>query len=247
MAEIIAETYGEDLAYIHHAGFSGFSERAAPGLLARLRAAGIAEGRVVDLGCGGGAWLKTLGEAGYEAVGIEPSPHLIAIARATAPEATLITGSAHEATLPACAAVTALGEALCYMPRDADEPPPLGRTFARIHDALAPGGLLAFDLIVGGEAPSLTGAGGRAGDDWAVVSEAVEDAAAQRLRRRVTAFRAVGGVYRRSDETHLQHLFTRSEVEGALEAAGFAQIEDADSYGDAAMLPRRRAFFARKS
>jgi SAM-dependent methyltransferase len=242
----MSDLYGEDLAYIHHAGFSGFSERAAPGLLAHFREAGITDGRVVDLGCGGGTWLGALGEAGYEAVGIEPSPHLVAIARETAPDATLITASAHGAAFPSCDAVTALGEALCYMPTDATSPPPLARTFVHIHEALSVGGLLAFDLIIGGEAPSLTGTGGRTGDDWAVLSEVVEDEAARRLRRTVTIFRAVDGVYRRSQETHQQHLFTHGEIEAALMGAGFTEIEAVDSYGDARMLPRRRAFFARK-
>lgn len=50
-------TYGPDLASIHHAGFTEFSGRAAPGLLSILRANGVARGRVVELGCGSGGLL----------------------------------------------------------------------------------------------------------------------------------------------------------------------------------------------
>ncbi|MHC4598082.1 MAG: hypothetical protein ACYS47_03665 [Planctomycetota bacterium] len=44
--------YGEDVAYTHDAGFSGFAVGAAPGLLEILINHGLSRGLVVDLGCG---------------------------------------------------------------------------------------------------------------------------------------------------------------------------------------------------
>jgi len=44
----MTRVYGADLSFIHDAGFTGFARRAAPGLLASLRRAGIARGRVFD-------------------------------------------------------------------------------------------------------------------------------------------------------------------------------------------------------
>lgn len=53
--------YHDDLAHVQHDGFGDFARRAAPGLLALLRQAGIGRGAtVVDLGCGSGIWLREL-------------------------------------------------------------------------------------------------------------------------------------------------------------------------------------------
>jgi len=52
--------YGEDLAYVHDAGFTGYCLNAAPGLLRALKRNGITGGLVVDLGCGSGRWARAL-------------------------------------------------------------------------------------------------------------------------------------------------------------------------------------------
>lgn len=57
--------YRDDLARIHHEGFGDLAREAASALLAWLRRAGWRRGRVVDLGCGGGTWLRALGAAGF--------------------------------------------------------------------------------------------------------------------------------------------------------------------------------------
>ena len=66
----MAAFYAEDLAYIHHAGFTDMAREAAPYLLKRLREAGIANGLVVDLGCGSGVWVAKLVAAGHRPIGI---------------------------------------------------------------------------------------------------------------------------------------------------------------------------------
>ena len=81
--------YEEDLAYVHHEGFGDYSRGAAPGLLAALRDAGIATGKVIDLGCGSGIWLRALSDAGYAAVGVDQSPAMLELARRHAPKATV--------------------------------------------------------------------------------------------------------------------------------------------------------------
>ncbi|MGE3275132.1 MAG: methyltransferase domain-containing protein [Vicinamibacterales bacterium] len=155
--------YGEDLAWVHHVGFGGFAREAAPGLLALLRARGLAGGTVVDLGCGDGGWLVALGRAGYDAVGIEQSPAFVALARRAAPRARVVQGSIHGVALPPAAACTALGEVLNYglTPRAATRALP--RLFRRVHRALAPGGLFVFDMVVAGRRRTRPGGRGRAG------------------------------------------------------------------------------------
>ena len=46
--------YGEDLAYVHDAGFSAEAPVIARELVRRLRERGIRDGLIVELGCGSG-------------------------------------------------------------------------------------------------------------------------------------------------------------------------------------------------
>ena len=55
----------EDLAYIHDAGFLGFSRRAAPHVLRRLERRCEPGATVVEIGCGSGGLTKALTKAGY--------------------------------------------------------------------------------------------------------------------------------------------------------------------------------------
>jgi SAM-dependent methyltransferase len=137
--------------------------------------------------------------------------------------------------IPPCAAVTALGEVLAY------GAPKLAPVLERIHAALRPGGILIFDVIMSGKAMNYRN--WVEGKGWAMglaVSEADGN-----LTRRIAIFRRHGKYWRRTDEHHVQRIFTRAEVMGALRRAGFA-VRTLDAYGDQKMLPRRLAFFARK-
>src|SRR5687768_4158361 len=79
--------YGHDLAYIHHAGFSEFAESAAPGLLEILWKHAIRDGLVVEIGCGSGILARELTRAGFDVLGFDASPAMIALARSGAPAA----------------------------------------------------------------------------------------------------------------------------------------------------------------
>ncbi|MBM3774653.1 MAG: methyltransferase domain-containing protein [Acidobacteria bacterium] len=71
--------YGDDLAYIHDAGFSRFAIEAAPELLKLLRRGGVRGGLVVDLGCGSGRWARALSRAGYRVLGVDQSAKTTAV------------------------------------------------------------------------------------------------------------------------------------------------------------------------
>lgn len=244
--------YGRDLAFIQHAGFGDFARRAAPGLLAMLRAAGIRSGTVLDLGCGAGVWLRALQRAGYTARGIDASPDLARIARRTAPGARVEVGSVHGRALPRCDAITALGEVLAYVPTGGRRAPDLRRLFARAFHALTPGGLLVFDVIVAGR--PLDYRTFRTGEGWAVLAEVRDDPPHRRLVRDITTFRAIGRPgarggpgdrYRRVHERHVLQVPARREVESALRAAGFT-VAVRRGYGRFSLSPRHRVFRARR-
>jgi SAM-dependent methyltransferase len=225
--------YGSDLARIHDEGFGGFADGAAPGILSILRRHGIRRGLVVDLGCGSGRWAAALGRAGYHVLGIDASPAMLALAKRKAPRAVFRRGSLHRARLPACDAVTAIGEGVAYegvahervgLAGDAYEPGPsaagLLALFRRVHAALRPGGVLVFDL----RTPSTVRAGGTRtaftlAGAWAVLVQ--REVRGRRLVRRITTFRRVGNRYRRSDEVHRVRLYGAGEVLRLLRRAGF--------------------------
>jgi len=146
--------YGTDLAYIHDAVFSDYGRKAAPGLLRILRRSGINGGQVTDLGCGSGRWVRELNRNGYAALGVDQSPAFIRLARRMAPHSRFVCASLLKVTLPACDAVTSIGECLNYSFDRKAGKRELAQLFARIHDALRPGGAFIFDVAEPGRIPN---------------------------------------------------------------------------------------------
>jgi SAM-dependent methyltransferase len=244
------EAYGRDLAYVHDTGFGEFARRAAPELLRRLRRAGLGGGLVVDLGCGSGIWARALLDAGYEVLGVDVSADLLAIARERAPRARLVHGSLFEVELPpGCAAVTAIGECMGYTFDERGGRADVAALLRRIHAALRPGGLLLFDVAGPGREPRPRRTW-TAGEDWLVCVDAVEDAAARELTRAIVVFRHAGGGvgdgWRRSDERHVLRLYDPDELCADLRAAGFADVEALDAWGELELGSGHTAFAARR-
>jgi SAM-dependent methyltransferase len=232
--------YQSDLAYIHDAGFGDFARKSAPGLLAILRKAGIRTGFVVDLGCGSGIWAAELIRSGYEVMGIDISRAMIEMARQRAPAARFLKASFLSARLPACDAVTALGEIFDYTFDRRNGRRELKRLFRRVYAALLPGGVFIFDIAEPGRELRRAHAQGK---DWAILFAA--EASRDMLVRRMTAFRRVGKLYRRSEETHRLRLYRSSDVAADLRRAGFA-VRVLRAYGRMPLPSGNAAFMATK-
>jgi SAM-dependent methyltransferase len=235
--------YNDDLAYVQHHGFADFARRAAPGLLAELRHAGITAGRVLDLGCGDGTWLRTLVDSGYAAIGIDQSPHLIRYATRVVPRATTKISSVYRTAFPRCDAITALGEVFSYCSTMNKPPPALSRVLQRAYAALRPGGVLIFDVLVAG--PRMGYKTWRSGGTWAILTRVTEDARRHRVIRDTITFRKTASRYRRSHERHVLRVFTRRAMVAELRRIGF-RVRPRSHYGDMALPLRRVAFVARK-
>jgi len=207
--------YGDDLAYIHDAGFSDYVLEAAPGLL-RILKKRLSRGLVVDLGCGSGRWARELNRAGYDVLGIDQSPAMIRMARRISPKSRFQVASLFTVNLPACVAITSIGECLNYCLAGQSSRRTLLRLFRRAYRALKPGGVLIFDVAGPNRAPLTHCSQGR---DWAVMARTTM--LGRNLRRRITAFRKVGKVYRRSEEIHDLRLYAAEDVVQDLTACGF--------------------------
>jgi SAM-dependent methyltransferase len=233
--------YGEDIAAIHAAGFTGPAEAAARELLGRL--AGRA--RIVDLGCGDGTTAALLTAAGHEVHGIDASPALIALARERAPGATFAVGSFVDAELPGERdAVLAVNEVLGYAldPRYGEAT--LDVVFARVAGALRRGGVFLLDLAGPGRVPPGGRAGVTFGDGWAVLAESRPRGTT--LVRRVVAYRNRGDGVCRTVELHRLVLHERAAVLARLRAAGFTARMLPHGYAGSGTFPGVTAFAARR-
>lgn len=223
--------YQEDLAYIHDVGYGEFARKSAPGLLGIFGQKGIKEGLVIDLGCGSGIWAAALTEAGYDVLGIDISQAMIDLAKKKAPKAEFQVASFLKANLPKCEAITSISECLNYQ-FDEHDRAELGSLFNRIYEALKPGGVFIFDI---GEPGYLRGANPQnsysEGKDWAILLEKKEDKGTNMLTRKITIFRQVGELYRRSEEIHYAQLYKGSEIAKQLRKIGF-RVRIIRSYGE---------------
>jgi SAM-dependent methyltransferase len=239
-----ANAYESDLAYIHDSGFGGFARGSAPGLLSLLQENDITGGLVVDLGCGSGIWARALADLGYEVVGVDISPAMIELARQQVPEAQFHIQSFVEFPIPACRAVTALGEVFNYLFDPKNSLRTLRRVCKGVFDALPPHGLLVFDVAAPGRCKGIRQRFTE-GDDWTCLVEMHQDVARQRLTRRIVSFRKVGDTYRRNEESHTQQLYPGAKIAEMLRQIGF-RVRLVRSYSGYPLPERVVGIVARK-
>jgi SAM-dependent methyltransferase len=224
---------------VHAAGFSEWARRAGAWILPRFEASLPPGALVVDLGCGTGVWARELTRAGFAVRGIDSSAAMIRLARREAPEARFQVASLFDAELPACHAVTALGEPFNYGTGA------LGPLFRRVWRALAPGGWFVFDIAQPGQTPVEGRRGYLLDAEWAVLFESHEGPGEQRLERRIVTFRKVGRGWRRSDEVHTQRLYCARDLASELRKLGF-KVRVMRGYGDARLPGNRAVLVARR-
>lgn len=240
----MTEFYGAEQAAIHHKTFGDLAADAAALLVERLSSAGLAEGRITDLGCGSGILAAALINAGYTVEGIDLSADMIDLARAHAPTGEFLVGSVHGAVIRPSVAVAATGEVLNYAVDPRAGLDALSAIAADAFTALALGGVFAFDISTPGRN---FGADIRHvfhdRDTWLLGMHATETD--HRLERRIVILsREADGRYRRVDEHYELVLYDVDAVTDALENVGFTvEVRPAYTAATASQPPSGWAVF----
>lgn len=206
---------------------------------------------VLDLACGTGSLTRELALRGYEMIGADQSPEMLAEAAeknrgATPIEPIFLCQSMEKldlyGTIDACVCCL---DSVNYV----TDPKKLARAFQRVHLFLMPGGLFLFDI----NTPEKL-----AGLDGQVFLDETEDAycvwRAEFSRRICTYFMDIfrldpsTGQWDRGEELHRERAYTVEELTTLLEVAGFVDVQ---TWGERKLRPpkpgEQRIFFtARK-
>ena len=180
---------------------------------------------VLDLACGTGELTWRLAERGYETIGVDQSPEMLAVAaekdRPVPGDKPIFLNQSMQAldlygTIDACVCCL---DSVNYVTRPAQ----LRRAFQRVHLFLMPGGLFLFDVNTPEKLKGL--------DGGMFIDETDDTYCVWRAdyapRRRVCTygmdlfFREENGLWRREEEIHEEYAYELDELEAYLKEAGF--------------------------
>ncbi len=235
------KAYDVDLAFIHDVGFGEFAAAAARFLLEYLPSHGIHTGQIVELGCGSGIQAAALTKAGYDVLGYDISPAMVAMCQARVPGGEFRCASFLDAKLPNCQVLTAVGEIFNYLFDERNSLSGLTRLFRRAYGAIDPGGIFLFDVALVGRIPGDQRRTYAEQDGWACLYEGQEDRKRKTLTRLITTFRREGDAYRRDQEVHRLRTYERDELLLPLRQTGF-RVRTLRGYDNLAFPPGYLAF-----
>jgi SAM-dependent methyltransferase len=232
--------YQHDLALVHARGFGQHADRCAPGILDLLAPVrGKRDGLVLELGCGAGALTRHLLAAGHRVLATDASPAMVGLARVRlGPKADVRRLALPGDPLPRADAIVSVGHVINYLPSAAA----VDQALVAMAGALRPGGVLAIDVcdLEFGRIRAGEQSAGRAGPDWAVITE-FSAPAPDKFVRDITTFVPDGaGAWRRGGERHENVLVDTSLIPALLAAHGVTATVGS-SFGAAELPPGMRA------
>lgn len=213
--------YAAALARVHAADFTMFAR--AAGALLRNEPVGV----VIDVGCGAGDLVEVLD--GWDYLGIDASPDMIAIARQRYPHARFQVGDVADLPDGQVDVIAAVGEVLNY----ATDLPGLIDWVHQVRQHLRPGGLLLLDLAGPTRADPEPRTRRTSGDGYTLSVTTQTDPQRRTLTRTITLTTADAT----ETETHVLHLMDPVDVVAALRSAGF-NVTALDRYADDLPFPR---------
>ena len=177
--------------------------------------------RILDVCCGTGQFAAALGAREFDVVGVDGSEEMLRYARRNAPGASFVCADAREFDVGtgfdlALSTFDSLNHVM--------ELEGLERVFARVHDALRPGGSFAFDLNTAETFQAKwNGTSAEVRDDRVLVQRFSHEVETNLAEFHLTLFTRIPDSphWQRSDLSLTQRAFAEDEIRDALAGAGF--------------------------
>jgi len=228
--------YGKDFAPLYNKQWAFWGPKMWP-FLSKVVARRKPEARTwLDLCCGAGSLLRLVCQHGFEAVGLDLSPHQLKYARKNAPRARLVRADVRSFSLQRkFDVITCLFDSLNYLTKKGD----LARAFRNARRHLSDRGLFVFDMNTleglrrGWRYTSVLRARG-----CVLINAGSFDEKRKRGRAHFTGFLKAGRLYRKFEEEHIERGYTPEEIGELLKRVGFAFTRyDGRKFG----RPRKRS------
>jgi len=210
--------YDVRLARIHAQDYTQYAIAAAERLLAEV---GPGQGVIVDLGCGAGDLADVVIPAGYDYVGVDLSPSMVALAQHRRPGIRVLQGSAFDLPeVEGTCAIVAVGEVVNYAVDPRAGLAGLHAWLRACRRALPQGGVLLLDVAGPLRADPEPATRVTQGSDYRLEVTTVTDPERRTLTRTIRIVEDTG----EQTETHVLELIDPMEVLAALRSAGFDAV-----------------------
>lgn len=208
----------------------------AEAITARLKACGITDGLLLDLGCGTGTIGRSLSKKGYEVIGVDASEEMLSIAREKAMEEGLDILYLHQdmqefELYGTVRAIVSICDSLNYILEEEE----LLQVFRLANNYLDPKGIFLFDLNTGYKYETLLGENTIAEnrEDCSFIWENYYEKETGINEYDLTLFlKGADGRYDRVEETHFQRMYEPEKVKELLEKAGMEVLGVYDGFTD---------------
>ena len=193
------------------------------------------EAQLFDLCCGTGQLSQQLSLKGYRVTGLDGSEAMLHYARQNAPEVHFILEDARFFDISSMFhAVISMSASLNHVINQEE----LISVFEKVYAALLAGGLFVFDMNLEQRYQSPlwnNSMGGNITDEYAWAVRQSYNPEEKIGTIATTIFQLIKGSWQRSDTTWLSKGYSRTDIESALEKAGFTEISVFDAERDFAI------------
>lgn len=228
--------YEVRLAQIHAQDYTQYAIAAAERLVDEL---GPGHGVILDLGCGAGDLADVVTPAGYDYMGVDLSPSMVALARRRRPGIRVVQGSAFDLPeVDGMRAIVAVGEVVNYASDPRAGLAGLHAWLRACRTALPTGGVLLLDVAGPLRADPEPTTRMTQGHDYRLEVTTVTDPARRTLTRTIRILDDAG----EQTETHVLELIDPMEMLAALRSAGFDAVS-LPAYREDLPFPRGWAGF----
>ena len=216
-----------------------------------LKAEGINDGLLLELGCGTGRMTRLLAAEGYDMIGVDNSEEMLSVAREYTMENTeilyLLQDMREFELYGTIRAVVSVCDSMNYIMSEED----LRQVFSLVNNYLDPGGIFIFDMNTRYKYEELLGDNSfcETREDSSFIWENYYDEETRINEYDLTLFiPEAGELYRRYAETHYQRNYKVGQIVDFLQQAGLVCEGMYDDYTDAGVKAdsERITFVTRK-